>query len=713
MASSSKFMKLHPNVLLEWVYDSENLKSENYQVVTDLVAEKRGFMSQAGYNKVENSVFVIDPIVRKYAKIDTTKYNYLKLESYSSSFVQYDKLRLHLPETYSFADNGYVGLYMRVYTYDYYNDKVVDFSSIIYDDTEVGADIKLQLNEAFLYDEQSWGKYFSYEIPSIDAVSKQRSSTASSNTPSPNSINLNVTQSNGISETSPIFIEFSFIVSRQEILGNTYYHMSDIFTKSIDKVPEYLDLASNITKASDGDYFEIYGSYGGDNESMDEFIDELNAKGRKVRLEFDVSLYEENILMNTQTYIVEDNFTQKLWYRPVLSFTNTTASIDVTMKVIDLVDDSQIDRLASISLTKDIFKYGKILTRINLDNAWKPKIYNKKGNNNLSNVSLGELGTGDINLTKVNYPVISDRIGLLVGSSPSTSTRFKSMGLAEIIINPFGNTVKFEIAQSSDGNAVPYDLTKITENSTLTLTFKSDEEYLEKTIWQETDENDFENGVIVFRIEQKDLTTLKKIGNDNKKFYITVKSEKTGIRSMLYSGTWIHFEDATFIDRDGATTGFDFGDFTDLGLSTEELQALLDSAGSGSGGVGANLNGNPNSNCIVFLDADADIGVFDDYLSALKVQIYLRKPGGNSDCSTYLYFLLNVSPAVLEDIKKQNGVSEVSTIPFCVGANIGAGGAEGSGGSGTNLDRLRDRVVDFNCATAERTRQQNDRNLGI
>jgi len=718
MASSSKFMKLHPNVLLEWVYDSENLKSENYQILTDLVTEKRGFMSQEGYNKLENSVFVIDPVVRKYAKVDTGKYNYLKVETYSSSFVQYDKLRLHLPETYSFADNGYVGLYVRVYTYDYYNEKVVDFSSIIYDDTEVGADIKLELNDSFLYDEQSWGKYFSYDIPSIDTISKQRSSSATSNTPTPNSINLNLTQSNGISQSSPIFIEFSFIVSRQEILGNTYYHMSDIFTKSIDKVPEYLDLAANITKATDGDYFEIYGTYGGDNESMDEFVDELNAKGRKVRLEFDVSLYEENILMNTQTYIVEDNFTQKLWYRPVLSFTNTTASIDVTMKVIDLVDDSQIDRLASISLTKDIFKYGKILTRINLENAWKPKIYNLKGNASMVDASLGaDINVGDINLTKVNYPVISDRLGLLVSTSPSPTTKYKPMGLAEIIINPFGNTVKFEIAKlDQSGNAVPYDLAEIMENSKLTLSFKSDEEYLEKEVWQETDDNDYDNGVVVYRIEQSDLPTLKAIGEENKRFYLTLKSEKTGIRSMFYSGTWVNFADVTFIDNDGVggdNGGFDFGDFSDLGLTPDELQALLDSAGSGSGGVGANLNGNPNSNAIVFLDADADIGVFDDYLSDLKVQIYLRKPGGNSDCLTYLYFLLNVSPAVLEDIKIQDGVADVSVIPFCVGANIGAGGAEGQGGSGTNLDRLRDRVTDFNCATAERTRQQNDRNLRI
>jgi len=702
MASSSKFIKLHKNVLLEWSYDSTNLKSEEYQIVNNLSLDKKGFMSEGGYNSLSNSVFVIDPVIKKYAKIDTSKYNYLKLQTYSSSFVQYDKLRLHLPTTYSFSDNGYIGMYVRVYTYDYNNKLVMDFSSIIYDDTQVGSDIQLSLNEQFLYDEQSWGKYFSYDIPSIDAVSKQRSSTANSNTPTPNSINFNLTQANGISETSPIFIEFSFIVSREEILGNTYYHMSDIFTKSISKVPEYMDLAANIVKSSDGDYFEIYGSYGGDNESMDEFIDELNSKGRKVKIEYEVTLYEENVLMNTQTYVVTENFTEKLWYRPVLSFTNTTASIDVTMKIIDLVDDSQIDRFSSISLTKDIFKYGKILTRINLDNAWKPKIYNIKGGNNYSDTSTSNIQT-NISLTKVNYPVISDRIGILVSSTPSTSYKFKSMGLAEIIINPFGNTIRFEIAKNIDnnGNATPFNLTEVLDNAQLTLSFKSDDEFLEKSVWQETDKNDFENGIVVYRIEQSDLPTLKSISTNNYNFYLTIKSEKTGVRSMLYSGKWVNFDDVTFIETESnETTGVDYGDFADLGFTVEKLRVIEKSANASTLNQNPNsstLNQNPNSNGLILLDADADVGVFESYLNSLKVNIWLKKPAGNNDCLTYLYYLLNLSPSLLNDIKNQNGVSEVISIPFSLGVN-------GDNASSTNVnpDIITDRITNYNSATGIR-----------
>lgn len=696
MASSSKYIKLHQDVLLEWVYDTNNLKQDDYQVVQDLVVDKRGYMSKTGLNRVENTIIPIDPVIRKYAKVDPSKYNYLKLESYSTSYVQFDKLRIHLPTTYSFADSGYIGLHMRIYTYDYDNKKVVDFSSMLYDDTSIGSDSNIVLNEEFLYDEQNWGKYLTFDIPSIDAVSKQRTSTVGTDLPLSNSINLNLTQSKGISTTSPIFIEFTFVVSRQEILGNTYYHMSDLFTKSISKVPEYLNLASNISQAIDGDYFEIYGSYGGSNESMDEFVDELKAKGRKVRIEYEVTLFEENILMNTQTFTVTENFTKKLWYRPVLSFTNTTASIDVTMKVIDLVDSSQIDRLSSISLTTDVFKYGKLMTRINLDNAWKPKIYNKKATSGA--IEIPSQAT-DISLTKVNYPVISDRIDILVSSSPSSSSKYKPMGLAEIIINPFGNIVKFNIASDVDarGNATPYNLTKITENSQITLSFKNDVDMFEKNMWQETDLNDFENGIVVFKIDQQDLQTIKKIGLKNKNFYITIKSEKTGVRSLLYSGKWVNFEDVTFLNTTtNETTGFDFGDFTDLGLSAEELQSLLDSAGGL--GSGTNLN-NPNTNALVFLKSDANVKIFEDYLNSIQVNIHIKKPGGNSNSLTFLYFLLNVSPATIEDIKINENVTEVISLPFCLGSDIG-------GGSNVNLTDIKNRVLDFNCANADLLKTQ-------
>jgi len=694
MAISTKLVKLHPDVLLEWVYDSENLQTDDYQVVTDLTTSERGYMSKSGLNKKENTLFTIDPIVKKYAKVDISKYNYLKLENYSTSPIQFDKLRIYLPTTYSFSDNGYIGLRVKIYAYDYENKNIVQFSQYLYDDTAVGSMTDMQLNAEFYYDEQSWGKYLTYNIPSIDMVSKQRTSTVSSDLPITNSINANLTKANGLSLTAPIFVEFCFIVSTETILGNTYYYGSDLFTKSLSKTPEYLDLAAVIEEATDGDYFWIYGTYGGDNESMDNFIDELTAKGRSVKIEYELNLFEENVLMNTQKFVVEENFTKKMWYRPVLSFTNTTASIDLTMRVIDLVDNSQIERFASISLTSEVFKYGKILTRINMDNVFRPKIYNLKSSSGTQVLTSTQIS--DIDITKVNYPVIADRIDILASSSPSNSSAYKPMGLGEIIINPFGNVVKFKIAKKVDnrGNVTPYDLTDITQNAQMALSFKTDTDFLEKLVWQDTDQNDFEHGIIVFRIEQTDVTLLKKMLKSNNNFYITVNSDKTGTRSLFYSGKWYDFDKVVFVDTTGtiAAESYEFGDFTDLGLSTEQLQQVIQNTTN----VGTTYQlQNINTNLIVFLDPDANITVFDNYLSGINADVYIKKPAGNSDSMTYLYFLTNVPPAVTEDIKVQPGVSEVSSVPLGLGLD--------QTGSNTtiNVNQIRDSILGFNCQASQ------------
>jgi hypothetical protein len=92
-----------------------------------------------------------------------------------------------------------------------------------------------------------------------------------------------------------------------------------------------------------------------------------------------------------------------------------------------------------------------------------------------------------------------------------------------------------------------YDLSKILNNSEIVLTFKSDTESVEKSIYNEAD-NDFKNGIINFKIVENDLQVLKKIydkGYTN--FYLTILSNK--VKTLLYSGTYSFFENITFVDN--------------------------------------------------------------------------------------------------------------------------------------------------------------------
>ena len=555
MAKVSKYMKLNPNVLMEWIFDNENYISENYKVITNLNEnKKRSFLSTTNLNSINNNLFQLDSVLKKYAIVNTSKYNFLQAQDYTTSPVQYDTVRIYLPTSYNFVFNGYVGLYLKIFAYGYYNKNIYELSNIFFDATNTSNSGLTNLAIPFMYDEQEWGKYYEFKIPSIDYLSNQRLISNTGNTVWLNSINDNLTLGEGLSQTGPIFVDFQYLNTKEIVLGNTYYYTSASYRTSFAKSPEYNTLAVNIQESTEGDFFEIYGTYGESNENLDNFVREMENKGRKIKIEYDIYLYEENMQTNMQTVSVgggvNDDFTKKILYRPILTFSNTTAAIKVTMRVIDLVDMSTIEKFTSIGLDSNIQKYGKKLISLNVQNLNKLKIYNSKpdeiilGNDYLS----GNLTT---EIIKVNSPQLIE-VGKIIVNSPSSSTDYKGMGLLSLIITPFDNIIQFRIAivpQTNSGLAnqlEQYDLSTILNNSEIVLSFKSDTEIIEKSIYNEAD-NDFKNGIVNFKILENDLNVLQQIYNKGyKNFYLTIVSNS--IKTLLYSGTYIFYQDITFVD---------------------------------------------------------------------------------------------------------------------------------------------------------------------
>ena len=558
MAKVSKYMKINPNILMEWIFDNEHYVSENYQVITNLNEnKKRSFLSTTGLNTEDNNLFQLDPVLRKYTQINPAQYNFLQQQEYNSSPAQYDVVRLYLPTSYNFVFNGYVGLYLKIYAYGYYNYNIYELSNIFFDATNTSDTNLINLAIPFIYDEQEWGKYYEFQIPSINYVANQRLISSTGNTVWDNSINDNLTLSEGLSPNTPIFIDFQFLISKEIVLGTTYYYASESYRSSFANAPEYNTLAVTIQESTQGDFFEIFGTYGGSNENLDNFVREVENKGRKIKIEYDIYLYEENIQTNMQTVSVSgganDDFTKKILYRPILTFSNTTAAIKVDMKVIDLVDMSTIERFTSIGLDNNIQKYGKKLISLNVQNLNKLKIYNSKPDE----IVLGKdyfSGNVTSEIIKVYAPQLVE-VGKIIVNSPTSTTDYKGMGLLNLIVTPFDNIIQFRLAiipQTNSGTANQleiYDLSNILNNAEILLTFKSDTEIVEKSIYNEAD-NDYKNGIINFKIIENDLNVLKKIydkGYNN--FYLTIYDRYNKVKTLLYSGTYSFYEDITFVDN--------------------------------------------------------------------------------------------------------------------------------------------------------------------
>ena len=552
--ASKKYLNLDQNVLLEWEYSSSNI-TENYTVWSDLSKNTRNFLSTTNINDIDHNLFVIDTVTKKYSKVDPTKFNFLKMQNYSTAPMLYDKVTIYFPSSYNFG--VYYGFYLKIQGYDYLGKTLYPVSNFYFDKTQAQsidgviqyADQLMELSTPFTYNSKEWGKYLTYYVPSISVTANQRLINPDTNKVLPDSVNDHLTDGTGMNLSSPIYLEFSFISSKQTIFSIPYYYMGDIYKTTISLQPEYQTLGVMIEESTQGDFFDIYGVYNNSNENMDNFINDLESRGRKINIEYVVTLLEENLISGFPiTYLVTENFSQKIEYRPIIKYSNTTAAIDVEMKVIDLMDSSSFSRFASIGLTKNLLKYGKTLAKLDVANLSSPKIYNYKYDKVYDLKATANVT--DVSFVKVPFPILINNYKILANNyTPASDSDYKGIGLLNIIITPFDNIIKFQIAKQDTPTSLitPYNLSELLLNSKLNLVFKSDTKSVEKDIYYQTDENKFDIGVVVFKVNQEDIPILKQMNKEKSdNFYIILNSNKT--KTLLYSGKFKIFENLKFLD---------------------------------------------------------------------------------------------------------------------------------------------------------------------
>ena len=376
----SKFVKLHKNILLEYIYDDNNNISYNYQV---LINNKNNVLNNsfiAGSGSTTNNflnqqLFKIDAVNNTYGIVNTSLYNFLQVKDYAEGFpIRHDTVKVHLPVNYTFGE--YIGFYLRIFTFDYNNKKSYELSNFYFDVSNLDQSYLINYsNPSLLFQEKLWGKYLQLEIPSVSYLSSLRSGT----TAKPNTVNFSLTDGTGLSITSPIFIDFHFINSKKTVNKTDTFTLAPKYTISLPQSPDFQKLGLKVEHSSNGDFFEIYGTYNGNISEFNTFLINSLTLGKKYYVEYAITLFEQNIRGKSFKIVVTENFNEKVEYRPIIKFSTTTAIIDVEMNVIDEVDESSIQRRASYGMLQDeVAKYSLNLTKINLARATKPKIYNIK-----------------------------------------------------------------------------------------------------------------------------------------------------------------------------------------------------------------------------------------------------------------------------------------------------------------------------------------------
>ena len=568
MSKISKFLKLDKNILLEYIYDSGNLLNEPYQVLVNSRSSLNSYISSStsvSKNTINNSLFLIDPVSRKLGKSNSTSYSFLQTKNYSQPGpIKHDKLRFHLPINWTFGE--YIGFYVNVYAFDRQNRVKYDLSNFYFDITDLNQqDLMDFTSPPLLYLEKLWGKNITIDIPSVDSISNQ----LTNNLPTENSINSNLTSGMGLSLTTPIFIDFSFITKKQVVGDITTYLSKSPISSSVPQTPEFERLGLMIRSSNNGDYFEIFGTYNGNIGEFNKFINDSVQQGNRYYVQYNITIFEQNIRGKTTTITITDNFNETIEYRPIIKYSTTTAVIDVEMRLIDMVDDSYIIRKASYGMLQDeVSKYSLRLSKINLKNAFKPKIYNIKnsvnpsmvnGSNSMGFVNNGSngfgsggfgsggfgsdgdlLNTNNVQVVRVPFPVLVEKFNV-IGKSENAifnNNVFYGNSRIQIVLYPFDNVVKFILATGESTAPEYMDLTKYND---ISFVIRNDVDSVIFPLYTESEEIELSIGQIVFKLDKNKYTRIKNIYDSGINIFYIIGTNQN-VTSVIYNGLFKIFE---------------------------------------------------------------------------------------------------------------------------------------------------------------------------
>lgn len=585
----SRYVKAHKDILLEYIYDDGNNISEGYKILINSRDITNSFVStktSASNNTEDNQLFPLDRITEYYGIVNTKNYSFLQYKDYASGFpIRFDTIKVHLPINYTFGE--YLGCYVRIFALDSDNRKEYNLSNFYYDQSDVNLSGMINFTAPPLkFQEKLWGKTLDINVPSAYFVSRQMSGTA----PKTNTVNANLTNGKGLSQTSPIFIDFSFITKKVTISGITSYYLTPPKKISFPQTPEFENLGVKIEPSKNGDFFEIYGIFNGSLGDFKIFIDNARLSGKRYYVEFDITLFEQNIRGKSINMRMTTDFNEKIEYRPIIKYTTTTAVIDVEMRLIDTVDESIIYRRASYGMLQDeVSKYSLNMTKINISKANKPKIYGLK---NITTATTGDsngLIGSRIFLEPVNIDrtVLVDKFNLIAKSDSVNVGKnvFYGIGKLKIVLQPFDNIVLFIIARDISTEQTPgidatgnlsfvkapeyLDMTNMGE---ISFVIKNDSLKFEAGLFVDSNSVDLSRGQCVFKIPESSMKDIKRIFDSGQNlFYITSKLDSQ--TTSVYAGLFDIFDTQSNVDN----INLEQTEIQRDVLSAERAETLIDS----------------------------------------------------------------------------------------------------------------------------------------
>lgn len=450
------------------------------------------------------------------------------------NYIKYDSIRLHLRSGFSFASRGYEGFLFEVKT-ERDNGIKNYLTQLVYLNQ---SNYEVSNPKPFILGETLFTKFVNLKVPTLVNQNYEFEDFFYGNGVVDNPSN----QTSNLSATSNYEISFKLIDRIENIDDFNYFYTAEVNTFSVSREDEYADFTVVVEEANDGDYFKIYGERDNDAAAFESYItNRINTSSDDIIVMYEVEVYEQVGISQIKTF--DTTFTQVLdfdtpiTFRPVIMNGNVAVnfSIDVTMRIVNETDNTQIVKRASVTFDRAA-KYAKVMQSVKINSATRlTEVFNT-----LPNLSANRAVRGLINnaLPKSTryVPAFVETANIVAANVPVNITSnanadlpptevedleapdYKSSGDVTIYVPPFTTYYKFYIAKR---NGDDLDQLSLTGADDIVLSF---EDGGTKKVFnhQRSKDIDLGKGEVLFKIDEANASAIR--GMQNRQFYISSKS---------------------------------------------------------------------------------------------------------------------------------------------------------------------------------------------
>jgi len=359
--------------------------------------------------------------------------------------------------------------------------------------------------------------------------------------------------SSDVSQTSNYGINFKLIDTLSAEAGYDYIYTGEENKFTVSREDEFQDFTVVVEDADDGDYFKIYGEKDNSASNFEGYIlNRIQTSQDDITVFFDIEVFEQvgvsNIKTATAGFTQYEDFDTPVVYRPVIQNANTAVnfSIDVTMRIYNQTDNTQIVKRASLTVPQAA-KYGKTLQKVTISSANKlSEIYNVLPNT-VPNRVIQDVLTNALPRSTKQVIALVERHNVVTASAPVQAVpslsdpntieiedveevSYVSNGQTVITIPPFTTYIKFKFAKKR-GDDLEYVPLNNVEN--IVLTVGRGDKALKFNHYQHKD-IEMIDGEVLFKIDEGNAKIIN--GRNNGRFYISLDNGNE--ETMLTTGRY-------------------------------------------------------------------------------------------------------------------------------------------------------------------------------